>query len=71
MSDFITDNVEWILLIVAYIMERLQEVSRRKKMKQDVQDVETEPRKVSPAKKVAETVIDFLPLISRVTRRKK
>lgn len=70
MDDFLSNNVEWLLLIVAYALERLQEVKRRKTLSKDV---ETEPGKVpvTKAKKVGGLLVDLLPLVSRITRRKK
>ena len=68
MDDFLADNVEWLLLIVAYAAERLQEVKRRKKLKSDSPVVETEQSKV---RKATGFLVDLLPLVSRFKRRKK
>jgi hypothetical protein len=68
-SEFLSDNVEWLLLIVAYALERLQEIQRRKKLKSEV--VESEQSKVKgKAAKVGNFLFDLLPLVSRIKRRK-
>ena len=67
MSEFLSDNVEWILLLVAYAMERLQEIKRRK-----AQVVETDgtSKVKGKARKVAGFLFDLLPVVSRLKRRK-
>ena len=71
MSEFLSDNVEWLLLIVAYALERLQEIKRRKKLNTDSPVVETEQGKVKgKAAKVGGFLFDLLPLLSRMKRRK-
>lgn len=70
MSEFLSDNVEWLLLILAYALERLQEIKRRKKLKSGVVETEENRVPVSKAKKVGGVLVDLLPLISRFKRRK-
>jgi len=72
-EDFLSDNVEWLVLIVAYALERLQEISRRKKLKSEsIEDVETDGSGKVKGKgaKVASFLFDLLPVVSRLKRRK-
>ena len=70
--DFLSDNVEWLLLIVAYALERLQEIQRRKKLSHDTPVVETDSEVKVKGKgaKVASFLFDLLPIVSRIKRRK-
>lgn len=69
MGEFLTDNVEWLLLIVAYALERLQEIQRRKKLSKDVES-DGQSKVKGKARKVAGFLFDLLPVVSRLKRRK-
>lgn len=70
MDEFLNNNVEWLVLVVVYVLERLQEVQRRKKLKSE--DVETDgnSKVKGRARKVAGFLFDLLPVVSRFKRRK-
>ena len=73
MNEFLSDNVEWLVLIVAYALERLQEISRRKKLKSEsTEEVETDgtSKMKGKASKVASFLFDLLPVVSRIKRRR-
>ena len=70
MDEFLNNNVEWLLLIVAYVLERLQEIQRRKKLKTEEVETDGNSKVKGKGAKVASFLFDLLPVVSRFKRRK-